>query len=174
MQFTKTINNVDKKHCLEVIKKIKEPSFSTKEYLQNILDRQEGIIKEKDFAEPNRNLYFAINFIATGHYFDSCLQENLIFANDFNLSTQRTGIIFAQAAQKKLFDLFAPLKKWNINWRTSNTVGIAQSMYATDDYSSYGILKDALMDAGCEEPDVFWVLENRYLCKGTWLLEQLQ
>jgi hypothetical protein len=73
-----------------------------------------------------------------------------------------------------LFPLFFPLEKWNINWRTSDTVGIARTMYATKDYSLRVILKDALMDAGCEEPDVFWVLDNEYLHKGCWLLEQLQ
>jgi hypothetical protein len=75
---------------------------------------------------------------------------------------------------KEFFPLFVPLKNWDINWRTSDTMGIAQTMYATKDYSSRGILKDALMDAGCEEPNVFAVLNSPRLCRGAWVLEQLQ
>jgi hypothetical protein len=74
---------------------------------------------------------------------------------------------------KNLFPIFFPLETWDIKWRTSDTSGIAQMMYMTDNFSEIGILNDALMDAGCEEEEVFEVLTSPYFGRGCWLLEQL-
>jgi hypothetical protein len=80
----------------------------------------------------------------------------------------------AIAFQNNMFlPMFFPVK-WDINWRTSDTMGIAKTMYATGDYSSCGFLRDALMDAGCEEPDIMEILSCTNLCRGCWILEQLQ
>jgi hypothetical protein len=70
--------------------------------------------------------------------------------------------------------LFMPIKNWSVAWRTSDTVGLANTIYAEKRFDLCGILGDALKDAGCEDEDVIWVLSNPFICRGTWLLEQLR
>jgi hypothetical protein len=40
------------------------------------------------------------------------------------------------------------------DWRTSTTVGLAQSLYESRDFDRVPILADALEEAGCDSPDV--------------------
>jgi hypothetical protein len=83
-------------------------------------------------------------------------------------------MMYRREQNKMFLPMFFPAERWDINWRTSDTIGIARSMFAMDEYSSYGILRDALMDAGCEEPDIMEMVNSPYLCRGCWLLEQLR
>jgi hypothetical protein len=45
-------------------------------------------------------------------------------------------------------------------WRTSTVLALAQQMYESRDFSAMPILADALMDAGCDNPQI---LEH---CRG--------
>ncbi len=49
---------------------------------------------------------------------------------------------------------------FDAQWRTSDVVGLAKSMYDSSDYSAMPILADALQDAGCQQDAV---LEH---CRG--------
>ena len=42
----------------------------------------------------------------------------------------------------------------NPSWRTSNVVGLAQSIYADRAFDRLPILADALEDAGCDNADI--------------------
>jgi hypothetical protein len=75
---------------------------------------------------------------------------------------------------KLFFPLFFPLKGWKAKYCTTDVCGIAKTIWETNNIGLRGILKDALLDAGCEEPDVFAHINSRYFNHRTWLLEQLQ
>jgi hypothetical protein len=76
---------------------------------------------------------------------------------------------------KFLIPLFLPFEGWKLSWRTTNTVGVARTIYATENYSLCNtILWDALQDAGCENIEVFLALSSSFMCRGCWILEQLQ
>ena len=83
-----------------------------------------------------------------------------------------------QAQLELVLDIFGnPFRpiSFDVSWRTSTAVAIAQGMYESRDFSAMPILADALQDAGCENDDVLnhaaggphvrrcWVID---LCSG--------
>jgi hypothetical protein len=100
--------------------------------------------------------------------YDSLPNDNLTnYHNGFVLN----GVL--KRYQEEFLPLFNTIEHWDINWRTSNTAGLAQTMVYDDDFSTRGLLKDALMDAGCEDEQVLWMVNNANLCRGCSLLEKL-
>lgn len=56
---------------------------------------------------------------------------------------------------------------WLQEWRTRETVGVAQEMYESRDFSSAPVLADALQDAGCtNRPVLRHLLGECELCDG--------
>lgn len=57
----------------------------------------------------------------------------------------------------RLRDIFGnPFRSisFDVSWRTSTAVAIAQQMYESRDFSAMPILADALQDAGCDNDDM--------------------
>jgi hypothetical protein len=59
----------------------------------------------------------------------------------------------AQLVRELFGNPFRPVA-FDPEWRTSNVVSLAKSMYEARDFSAMPILSDALQDAGCEQADI--------------------
>jgi hypothetical protein len=121
---------------------------------------------------PYSHMYISAN------YEEMCLSYAIcgFYQNSFKCGARVLNKMPVFNEYQRQNDFLFPLFKevpWKLSWRTSNAVGIVQSMYAANDYSTAPILKDALMDAGCEEEETLSVLDSHFLCRGCWLLEQL-
>lgn len=75
----------------------------------------------------------------------------------------------------QLLGLFVPLDNWKLSYHTTNVVQLAETIYQTQDWSLCPILADALMDAGCENEYILWLLKEKHdlFGRGVWLLDQL-
>lgn len=62
---------------------------------------------------------------------------------------------------------------FDVSWRTSTTVAIANQMYESRDFSAMPILADALQDAGCENDDVLnhCRAANGVHVRGCWVVD---
>jgi len=58
-------------------------------------------------------------------------------------------------------------------WRTSNVVSLAKSMYESRDFAPMPILSDALQDAGCEHEDILNHCRdaNSVHVRGCWVVD---
>jgi len=60
------------------------------------------------------------------------------------------------------------------SWRTSSVVSLARQMYNSRDFTPMPILSDALLDAGCDHPDVIaHCRSERPHVRGCWLVDLL-
>jgi len=60
-------------------------------------------------------------------------------------------------------------------WKTFNTIAIAQSMVESLDFSDMPILADALADVGCDNHELLMSLreEKELWCSGNWVINAL-
>lgn len=77
--------------------------------------------------------------------------------------------------QNGLMELFIPGPEWQSHWRTSDTSGLAKAIYKEKEWGRCPILADALMDAGCDDPWIMYVLRERWedCGRGVWILDRL-
>jgi hypothetical protein len=64
---------------------------------------------------------------------------------------------------------------FELEWRTSNVVALARSMYQYREFSAMPILADALQDAGCNDPAILDHCRDprRAHARGCWVLDQV-
>lgn len=69
-------------------------------------------------------------------------------------------------------DPFRPIV-FDPEWRTSNVVSLARSMYESRDFGAMPILSDALQDAGCENEDILNHCRdaNGVHVRGCWVVD---
>lgn len=118
-------------------------------------------------------MYSAVGFTlihAANAEVDLVRQEKLLTQED--IENLREKILEEQ--NNSFLPLFVPIKNWSVAWRTADTVGLANTIYAEKRFDLCGILLDALQDAGCSEEEVFSALRSKYIYRGAWVLEQLR
>lgn len=77
--------------------------------------------------------------------------------------------------QERFFSLFTEPPNWNPNYHTTTAIELAHTIYNTKDWNLCPVLADALMDAGCEDEYILWLLtkKNMMFQRGVWILDKL-
>jgi hypothetical protein len=84
-----------------------------------------------------------------------------------------------RAYQASLFrELFGPLPFRRVEvlptWKTENVISLARAMYEQGAFDRMAHLTDALLDAGCDEPDILdHCLSSGGHVRGCWLIDIL-
>jgi hypothetical protein len=81
----------------------------------------------------------------------------------------------AERQQNRLLSLFLPIDNWQMKWHTNNTTQLAATIYGQKSWSDCPILADALLDAGCDDDYIQWLLRTQWelFGRGVWIIDQL-
>jgi hypothetical protein len=102
----------------------------------------------------------------------------LVALSQFTPARQREGYTkqnLVARKQNRLLSLFLPIKNWQPSYHTTNTIQLAKTIYQTNNWSMCPILADALMDVGCTDPYILWLLTKQHhlFAKGVWIIDKL-
>ena len=114
----------------------------------------------------------AFYVLAERHAFSSCC-----LYNNAAVALEGENYRIENAHQSNLLrDIFGnPFQpvSFSPEWRTSDVVSIAQTMYDSRDFTPISILADALQDAGCEQEDILAHCRdaNGTHVRGCWVVD---
>lgn len=165
------------------------PKFNIRKILETILSYIEGNISEVEFNEAKKDLnQIGLSITQTQYYFSNSAFYAIfntlrLCSEDITNDTFFVGVINQSLCSmantnldycNQLFGLFTPLN-WQTSYHTTDTTQLAETMYQTQNWSLGPILADAMMDAGCEDEYILWLLRENYILfgRGIWLLDQL-
>lgn len=158
---------------------------------KNTLEITQLYLNNKDFqSKLDRNLRIIDNYLYDGSCFDlthgmACvirvIRYSMRMSNPvLGISSAIENLGILDTTKDKTFigylikNCLGPKKKFNKNWKTSNTKSLAKSIYDDKNYSLMPILADALQDAGCDCDEVLTRLrEGKDFGNSDWVLWNL-
>jgi hypothetical protein len=153
----------------------------------------EGTVSEFVLSEAWINADIAFEFACTDHNYDEhefnpraavCNLAALISDTRADMGEVATAGFEATPAPKNQYPSYADLLRdifgnpfrpvaFAADWRTSDAVAIARTMYESRDFGAMPILADALQDAGCDNEDILSHCRDTALThvRGCWVVD---
>jgi hypothetical protein len=99
-----------------------------------------------------REVFYAVTEAFSSAPYALCWERGLIGAACDEVASQERRDL-AALVHDIFGNPFRPVA-FDPSWRTSTSIGLAQSIYESRDFAAMPILADALEEAGCDEPSV--------------------
>ncbi|WP_459555357.1 hypothetical protein [Lacunimicrobium album] len=115
---------------------------------------------DEDYLKENDDTWLSLNDV----------QKDVSYAT----TGLEIGFFEQQALLWEIFGQPFLSTEFDSNWRTSEVVDLAETMYRTQDFSQIGILGNLLQDAGCGDPRILTHCQRRQgHVRGCWLIDEI-
>jgi hypothetical protein len=141
-------------------------------------------VPNEDVSPPNYWAQYAAMFVASTHlklaarWACECVIRSRAVAIYPDALSHLDGTVAVAQANREvraiLHDVFGnPFRSvaFDRRWRTADTVGLARAIYEDQAYHLFPLLRDALMDTGCEHEQVLTHTRRRKHVRGCWLVD---